>query len=127
MQKRSHLKDAFPGAWDSSAAGHLDVGEPYAECAVRELEEELGIRTRIEELAYHGTIPSCENTGWEFVQLFSVQHKGKLRFPCSEVECGNWFALEEVIAWGNRRPQDFAAGFLECLNLYISAKPATAS
>ncbi|MCB1097731.1 MAG: ribosomal RNA small subunit methyltransferase A [Verrucomicrobiae bacterium] len=118
LQKRSHLKDAFPGAWDSSAAGHLDVGESYADCAVRELDEELGIQTDTNALAYHATIDSCENTGWEFVQLFSVQYKGKLRFPCSEVECGNWFSLAEVKAWGERRPQDFAAGFLECLKQF---------
>ena len=29
LQKRSMQKDCFPGAWDSSAAGHLDSGESY--------------------------------------------------------------------------------------------------
>lgn len=124
LQKRSHLKDAFPGAWDSSAAGHLDVGETYVDCAVRELEEELGIRTTAEALTWHATIPSCANTGWEFVQLFSLQHKGRLHYPCSEVECGNWFPLEEIKAWGARRPQDFAAGFLECLKRHAEADTA---
>jgi predicted protein tyrosine phosphatase len=28
LQKRSLKKDCFPGAWDSSASGHLDTGEP---------------------------------------------------------------------------------------------------
>ena len=41
LQKRSLNKDEFPGLWDSSAAGHLAPGEGYAECALRELEEEL--------------------------------------------------------------------------------------
>ncbi|MGK0185256.1 MAG: 16S rRNA (adenine1518-N6/adenine1519-N6)-dimethyltransferase [Verrucomicrobiales bacterium] len=121
LQKRSHLKDVFPSAWDSSAAGHLDVGESYRDCAVRELEEELGIKTDAAALTLHATIPSCEKTGWEFVELFSIPYKGKLRFPCSEVECGNWFPMAEVKAWGARRPQDFAAGFLECLKRYESS------
>jgi 16S rRNA (adenine1518-N6/adenine1519-N6)-dimethyltransferase len=43
LQKRSMKKDCFPGAWDSSASGHLDVGESYDACAVRELREELGL------------------------------------------------------------------------------------
>src|SRR5688572_32467185 len=43
LQKRSMKKDCFPGAWDSSAAGHLDCGEEYDVCAVRELGEELGL------------------------------------------------------------------------------------
>src|SRR5437870_4184219 len=43
LQKRSITKDTFPGAWDSSASGHLDTGETYDACAVRELREELGV------------------------------------------------------------------------------------
>ena len=42
LQKRSLTKDTFPGAWDSSASGHLESGEDYAACAARELREELG-------------------------------------------------------------------------------------
>src|SRR5688572_9929677 len=43
LQKRSMQKDTFPGAWDSSAAGHLDCGEDYDACAIREMREELGL------------------------------------------------------------------------------------
>ena len=43
LQKRSLSKDEQPGKWDSSAAGHVDSGETYLECASREIEEELGI------------------------------------------------------------------------------------
>src|SRR5688572_8223773 len=43
LQKRSMSKDTFPGAWDSSASGHLDCGEDYDACAIRELREEIGL------------------------------------------------------------------------------------
>jgi isopentenyldiphosphate isomerase len=43
LQKRSMLKDRQPGVWDSSASGHLDTGEDYDACAVREVREELGL------------------------------------------------------------------------------------
>jgi isopentenyldiphosphate isomerase len=43
LQKRSMQNDSFPGAWDSSASGHLDTGEDYDACAVRELREEIGL------------------------------------------------------------------------------------
>ncbi|MCZ6882595.1 MAG: NUDIX domain-containing protein, partial [Gammaproteobacteria bacterium] len=42
IQKRSMSKDNQPGLWDSSAAGHVDSGEDYHSCAIRELAEELG-------------------------------------------------------------------------------------
>src|SRR5882672_1749826 len=43
LQKRSMKKDRQPGVWDSSASGHVDRGEDYDHCAVRELDEEIGL------------------------------------------------------------------------------------
>ncbi|MDD5351407.1 MAG: 16S rRNA (adenine(1518)-N(6)/adenine(1519)-N(6))-dimethyltransferase RsmA, partial [Chthoniobacteraceae bacterium] len=39
LQKRSRWKDANPGKWDSSAAGHVNAGCGYDETAARELQE----------------------------------------------------------------------------------------
>lgn len=44
LQKRSMTKDAFPGLWTCSVAGHVDSGETYEHAAERELMEELGIK-----------------------------------------------------------------------------------
>ena len=44
VQLRSMSKDSGGGLWDTSAAGHVDSGESYDQCAIRELHEELGIR-----------------------------------------------------------------------------------
>src|SRR5258708_25071344 len=44
LQKRSLKKDNFPGVWDSSSSGHLDQGEAYDACVLREVWEELGIK-----------------------------------------------------------------------------------
>src|SRR5436190_19918480 len=43
LQKRSMSKDTFPGAWDSFSSGHVSCGEDYGSCAVRELQEEVGL------------------------------------------------------------------------------------
>src|SRR4029079_19384427 len=43
LQKRSMNKDRQPGVWDSSSSGHVDSGEDYDSCTVRELREELGL------------------------------------------------------------------------------------
>lgn len=112
LQKRSRLKDNHPGVWDSSAAGHLNAGEGYESTAVRELEEELGIKgAEVQEVA---VIPPSANTGWEFIRLYLARHDGAMRFPCSEVESGQWFPVEIVRDWVAARPQDFASGFIEC-------------
>lgn len=112
LQKRSRFKDAHPGVWDSSVAGHLDAGEDYEPAALRELEEEMGVRgVGIDEI---GRIAPCENTGWEHVRLFLARWDGVPRFPSAEVEAAMWMKPEELQAWIDARPDDFAGGFLEC-------------
>lgn len=54
LQKRSEEKDAYPGCWDISSAGHLPAGSGYLESALRELQEELGLSAAPEELVFAG-------------------------------------------------------------------------
>ncbi|MBK1829800.1 ribosomal RNA small subunit methyltransferase A [Verrucomicrobiaceae bacterium R5-34] len=123
LQKRSRLKDVHPGVWDSSAAGHLNAGEDYEPTAVRELEEELGIQdAEVQEVA---RIAPSEQTGWEHIRLYLCRHDGAMRFPCSEVESGEWFSMDDVREWIALRPQDFASGFIECWQAF-DAKMAEA-
>ena len=112
LQLRSRAKDKHPGVWDSSAAGHLDVGERYEAAAIRELEEELGIhKDQVIEVA---KLPPSEATGWEFITLYAAQYQGALRYPCSEVDAVQWFPMEVIEQWINNRPEDFASGLIEC-------------
>lgn len=54
LQKRSKDKDAYPGCYDISSAGHVKAGDSFEESALRELEEELGIRAGKEDLRLIG-------------------------------------------------------------------------
>lgn len=115
LQKRSAWKDRQPSKWDSSAAGHLEPGESYAAAAVRETEEELGITPPLQRL---GKIPACENTGQEFVEVFTAHHDGPFQLPPSEIECTAYFAPRIIDAWVAARPADFAPGFWEVWRLF---------
>jgi len=115
LQKRSMLKDNFPGAWGSSAAGHVESGEHYDACAKRELNEELGIEVEVQHIAQ---LLSSANTGWEHIGLYVARYDGALRFPCSEVEHALWFGVDQLNAWIAVRPQDFATGFLESWSVF---------
>ncbi|HEV8714931.1 MAG TPA: NUDIX hydrolase YfcD [Candidatus Binatia bacterium] len=44
VQKRTMSKDVFPGYYDLATGGVVLAGESYEQGAVRELEEEMGIR-----------------------------------------------------------------------------------
>lgn len=52
MQQRSLKKDTNPGKWDISVAGHVSSGQSSKQAAVREIEEEVGIIIKEEELKY---------------------------------------------------------------------------
>ena len=112
LHQRSHLKDVAPMKWDSSAAGHLDVGEPYAEAAVRETGEELGIQ--IERTECVARLPASAATDQEFVELHVAEHGGPMKCLPEEVRCGEWFSPGQIDSWVTSRPEDFAKGFVAC-------------
>lgn len=109
LQKRSMKKDSFPGAWDSSASGHLDRGEDYDPCAVREGREELGVALAPRQVF---KVDSCLETGWEFCRVYRAEHEGPFTLHPEEIERGGWFAPAEVSRWVAERPEDFAAAFI---------------
>jgi 16S rRNA (adenine1518-N6/adenine1519-N6)-dimethyltransferase len=111
LQKRSFRKDQFPRCWDSSASGHVDGGESYDECATRELREELGLVAPVRFLA---KIPASEQTGFEFIALYTASGNEPLDLDQFEIESASYFPLETIERWIERRPSDFAPGFLEC-------------
>jgi len=108
LQKRSMKKDRQPGLWDSSASGHLDSGEDYDACAVRELREELGLCVA-QPLERLFKINACAETDQEFVWVYRCQSEGPFELSAEEIERVEWFAPEEVTRWMAERPQDFAS------------------
>ena len=54
LQKRAKHKSSFPGCYDISSAGHIPTGDSYEVSAMRELEEELGVKADEKELIYCG-------------------------------------------------------------------------
>ncbi len=110
LQKRSMLKDNFPGVWDSSSSGHLDAGETYDACVIREAREELGLHLPVlpEKLC---KIDACPDTGEEFVWLYQAVSDGPFVLHPEEIETGDWFGPMDVTKWVENRPEDFASGF----------------
>jgi 16S rRNA (adenine1518-N6/adenine1519-N6)-dimethyltransferase len=119
LQKRSMWKDRNPGLWDSSAAGHVDSGETYAEAARRELQEELGLPCP--ELTLIGKLTPCGETGWEFIEVFVGRHEGPV-FPAPmELETTAFFPIDQIRDWARNVPGDFSPVFLLCLPLLEKA------
>jgi len=110
LQKRSATKDVNPGLWDTSAAGHVDFGESYGECARRELAEELGIESQaaLEPLF---KLEANGDTGWEFVQVYQAIHDGEISLEAGEIDEGRWFGLSELETWIARGGEGLTPSF----------------
>ena len=111
LQKRSMTKDRQPGLWDSSASGHLDCGEDYDACAVRELGEEIGLMLDTPPRRLFKLAASAE-TDQEHVWVYRCQAEGPFRLHPDEIERGDWFETAAVTRWMSERPQDFASALL---------------
>jgi len=120
LQKRSMSKDTSPGLWDSSASGHLDSGEDYDYCAVRELREEIGLVVeRPPERFFR--IAACVETGQEFVWVYRLKNEGPFTLHPGEIERGGWFATETVTAWVADMPGEFAPAFRLIWRMAVNA------
>jgi len=98
LQKRSMLKDSCPGFWDSSAAGHVEAGESYDQCVMREATEELGIElSQLPERT--GKLSPNKNNGMEFCQAYKTVHEGPFRPEEAEVDELRWFSQKELKNW----------------------------
>ncbi|MBI3877031.1 MAG: NUDIX domain-containing protein [Verrucomicrobia bacterium] len=122
LQKRSHQKDTFPGAWDSSASGHLNSGENYDACAVRELREEIGVVCK-ETPHRLFKVEACAATGQEFVWVYRLQYNGPFKTNSDEVEFGSFFRPDDVERWVRERPRDFASAFVLIWKWFQHGKP----
>ena len=108
LQKRAQGKDAFPGYYDTSSAGHVQAGAEYLESALRELKEELGIQAEREELHFVGKHEAyCEAEFYgmpfrnrELSAIYVLERDveaDSLRLQKEEVESVCWIDLEECL------------------------------
>ncbi len=119
LQKRSMKKDMSPGKWDSSSSGHLDTGEAYDACAVREVREEIGLKlTQTPQRLFK--IDACKATGWEFCWIYRCENEGPFTLHPEEIETGAWFAPDAVTKWMKEKPEDFASAFVLLWKLYLT-------
>ena len=93
LQKRSAKKDFCPGHWVTSAGGHVQKGETYAQAAKRELKEEIGISTKLTKI--HES-PYDHYKMRKFLQVFRGIYPGPFTLNLDEVADGRWFSVADV-------------------------------
>ncbi len=94
LQLQSHNKKYCPLHWVSSTAGHVRSKESYEEAALREMMEEIGIKTKI-NFAYKDLITDVDGVK-KFIVTFIGNFEGPFNFNEIEVENVKFFSMDEI-------------------------------
>lgn len=103
LQKRAANKRTWPGLYDKSAAGHIDLGEDPLAAAIREIQEEIGHVAQPSDLIFIGTHycirPISKGvTENEFLFIYLLEITAELPFTLAEdeVELLEWKSLADL-------------------------------
>ena len=94
VQKRTMSKDVFPGYYDPATGGVVLAGESYEQGAVRELEEEMGIRHVPLTQLFDFYFAAQRTRVWGGV--FSCVYDGPLTLQEEEVESVSLMTLDAI-------------------------------
>lgn len=102
VQKRTMNKDVFPGYYDPATGGVVLTGESYEQGAVRELEEEMGIRNVPLTRLFDFYFADQRTRVWGGV--FSCVYDGPLTLQEEEVESVSLITVEEILRRAETEP-----------------------
>ena len=103
--------------WDTSAAGHLNSGEHYFDCANRELKEELSISgVDLNEIMI---IPAQVVTFWEHVRVYKCITDKKICIDENEISEGRYIDISKIKDFIQLKPSFFTPTFNYIFANYI--------
>jgi len=98
LQKRSSSKDIMPDRWDTSVGGHVGFGQSYQEAALREAEEELGVRLNLPDLEYLYFLKIRDPVESENIRSYLSFHEGPFHPDPDEVAAVKYWSRKEIEA-----------------------------
>lgn len=116
VQWRKANKTTSPRTFTASAAGVPNVGESYADAAVRELKEELGVKLK-KPLKFMGTFSTKTANG----QLFAGVYNGEVKGWEEEADAIDYLNRDEAEYLLKRYPYLLAPSFAQSLKLFLKA------
>ncbi|MDA1230572.1 MAG: NUDIX domain-containing protein [Planctomycetota bacterium] len=120
IHKRSDTKEEFPSVWTSSCSGHVSAGEDYEAAAVRELFEELGVKSVVARLQ---KFAACVDTSQEFSVLYQGRCDSDIKPDADEIAAVHWMSVDAIRRWMMASPNDFSPAFRLLFGWYLAERP----
>jgi len=117
VQKRSPTKDKYPNRYDCSLSSQVRLGERYEETAIRELEEELGIRNVELKPILRFRMPYGRKD-YHVCKLFRCNYNGEIK-PNEEVSKIEFLEMGELKKIVNEEPKMLTPWFVEILKWHF--------
>jgi len=95
LQERTMSKDIYPGYYDVATGGVVLAGESYGASALRELEEELGIRGVHLKQHFDFYHEDVGNRVWG--RVYSCVYDGDIILQEEEVASGGFYSISSVL------------------------------
>ena len=97
--QRSLTKERFPGAWSTHFGGHVAEGESFKINALKEVEEEIGLKINNFQIIPWRTSKKSISRLWirDFITVYDNALEN-LILQKGEIEQVRWFTAEEIIA-----------------------------
>ena len=116
IQRRTLSKDYCPGMLDVCCGAVVQHDEAYGPSALRELDEEMGIRNV--PLTTWGTFYHEEERCRVWGGLYSCQYDGELALQAEEVEYVLRMPVAEVLA----RQQEFTPDSIQAIKVWLARR-----
>ena len=119
VQKRSSIKDNFPGLYECAVNGHVLSSEAYHQAAVRELREELDLITtpsKVKEITRFGFNSLNERM---LVTLYALKDfHGKMLQDREELSQGEFWTMQKLQNELKKNPAKFYPSSKKSLDLF---------
>jgi len=121
VQKRTMIKDIYPGYYDPCTGGVVLHEESYELSAIRELEEELGVRNV--PLTRHFDFYFEDDLARVWGCVFSCIYDGDMVLQAEEVESGAFLPIETILQ--RAQTDSYTPDGLLVLQRYLDLNPPT--
>ena len=118
VQKRTPVKDIYPGYYDVAAGGVVLAGESYEDSASRELKEEMGIQGVSLTYRFDFYHQDASNRVWG--RVYSCVYDGEIVLQEEEVESGGFYSIETIL--NASRQASYTPDGLYVLQRYLETK-----
>jgi isopentenyl-diphosphate delta-isomerase type 1 len=116
LSRRSMNLSSNPGLWSVSAAGHVDEGETYEYAALREMQEEIGVKDiPLTEIGYFYSEGSSEHGAKQFARIYKGIYDGEVYPNPEEVSEVKWVSKSELDTLIEEKSAEFTSGGMRTL------------